>query len=152
MVAGKLGARAIAAGFHSGADGGTRSAMGVVGQRIEAGATAAGLTRSAGSRAIAAVVLVVAEVLAPAAALIEATLACTLLVVALGVVTAVSVTVAGLANFLAGRGGMTPASGQHCGDDAGDDGASWPRFGQRPRKGIKASFVHDKRSPCDCRA
>ena len=150
MVAGKLDARAVAAGCLGGADGGTRSAMGVVGQRIEAGATAAGLTSSAGSRAIATGLLVGAEVPALSAAVIEAGLARALLVLALGVVTAVSVSIAVLANYLAGRRGVSPASGQHRGDDAGNDGASWPRCGHRPCKGIESLFVHDKRSPCEC--
>jgi hypothetical protein len=111
MGAGKLDARAVAAGCPGGADGGTRSAMGVVGQRIEAGATAAGLTSSTGSRAIATGLLVGAEVPAPSAAVIEAGLARARLVVALGVVAAVAASIAGLANFLAGRRGVSPASG-----------------------------------------
>jgi hypothetical protein len=151
MGAGKLDACAVAAGCLGGADGDTRSAMGVVGQRIEAGATAAGLTSSTGSRAIATGLLVGAEIPAPSAAVIEAGLAGARLVVALGVVAAVAVSITVLANFLAGRRGVSPASGQHCGDDAGNDGASWPRCGHRPCKGIKVSFVHEKCSPCDCR-
>jgi hypothetical protein len=116
--------------------------MGVVGQRIEAGAIAAGLTSSTGSRAVATGILVGADVPAPSTAVIEAGLARARLIVALGVVAAVAVSIAVLANFLAGRRSASPASGQHCGDDAGNDGASWPRCGHRPCKGIEVSFVH----------
>jgi hypothetical protein len=143
MVAGKRDALAVAAGLLAGAGGVTRSAVAVVGQRIDARAAAADLASGTGSLTGAAVLLVVAEVLAPAAALVETVLTLARGVSALGVVTTVSVSVAVLANLLTGRRGVTPASGQHCGDDAGDDGASWPRFSQRSRKGIKASFVHD---------
>jgi hypothetical protein len=141
MVAGKRNARAVAARFLSGADRVTRSAMGIIGQCIKAGATAAGFTSSAGDRAIAAVLLVGTEVPAPAAALVKPVLAHALLVIALGVVAAVSVPVAVLTNFLARRQSVLPASDQHR-DDAGNDGTSWPRFGQCPRKGIESLFVH----------
>jgi hypothetical protein len=141
MVAGKRDARAVTAGLLAGANGVTRSAVVVVGQRIDARAAAAGLASGARSGAGTAVLLVVAEVPASAAALIETTLARARCVPALCMVTAVSVPVAVLANFLAGGRGVLPASDQHC-DDARHNGASWPRCGERSGEGIKLSFVH----------